>query len=255
VRLATARTLDRTAALLFTIILSANTYRFPSPSFWEVALRDHAYAVPTLLAATGFFIVFRPAETLTERSRSARSVTTRQQILTAFGRLLELGRAVTPPLGISDLGLHVWTRHRTLRHPVGGVLIRIATYRVGTNPMNRPFSPPKGVGVVGLCWKHNHEVGVDVESLAKLLLDRDQFQKYRENNDPDSVMNFTWDQFNMVKHRGAVFAFPIRNDRNRFVGCLSVDASHGFAALDQPELKAQMSLLTVVIGQAGLENA
>jgi hypothetical protein len=68
-------------------------------------------------------------------------------------------------------------------------------------------------------------------------------------------MNFMWDQFNKLKHRGAVFAFPVRNSRNRFVGCLSVDASHGFAVLDQPELKAQMSLLTIVIGQAGLENS
>jgi len=37
--------------------------------------------------------------------------------------------------------------------------------------------------------------------------------------------------------------------------CLSIDASHGFPELDKPELKAQMGLLTIVIGQAGVENA
>ena len=120
--------------------------------------------------------------------------------------------------------------------------------------MNRPFSPPKGVGVVGLCWKHNHEIAVDVERLAKQLPDRPAFEAYRSNNGPDSVMNFTWDDFSRVKHRGAVFAFPIRNGRGAFVGCLSVDAGHGFEALDQPELRDQMSLLTIVIGQAGLEH-
>ena len=251
-RLATARAVDRTAVLLFTVTLSANTYHVPSALFWERALGSHAYAVPILLAITGLFVVFTPVESLTARSRMTRNVTTRQQVLTAFGRLLELGRTVTPPLGISDLGLHVWARRRTLRHPVSGVLARIATYRVGTNPMNRPFAPPKGVGVVGLCWKYDHEVGIDVEQLANSLDDQDKFNAYRDKHGPDAVMNLTWDQFTRIRHRGAVFAFPIRDGRNRFVGCLSVDTSHGFATLDQPELKAQMGLLTIVIGQAGL---
>ena len=240
--------------LLFTVTLSANTYHFPTALFWDRVLGNHAYTVPILLATTGLFVVFTPVESLTARSRMARSVTTRQQILTAFGRLLELGRSVRPPLGISDLGLHVWARRRTLRHPVSGVLIRIATYRVGTNPMNRPFAPPKGVGVVGLCWKNDHEVGIDVEQLAKSLSNEGEFDGYREKNGSDAVMNLTWHQFKRINHRGAVFAFPIRDGRHRFIGCLSLDTSHGFAKLDQPELKAQMGLLTIVIGQAGLEH-
>ena len=254
-RLGTARALDRTAVLIFTVTLSAITYRFPSASFWEGVLRDNSYAIPTLLAATGLFAVFTPVETLTARSRALRSVTTRQQIHTALGRLLELGRAVDPPLDISDLGLHVWARRRSLRHPVSGVLVRVATYRVGTNPMNRPFSPTKGVGVVGLCWKLNQEIGVDVERLAGQLPSRYEFQQYVDRHGTEPVMNFTWEQFYRFKHRGAVFAFPIRNARSRFVGCLSLDASHGFTELDKPELKAQMGRLTIVIGQVGVENA
>jgi hypothetical protein len=252
--LKTARVLDKTAVLIAAVILSANTYGFPSQAFWDDALRNHPYIIVSLLAVIGGFGVFAPVETLSARSRSVRSVTIRQQILTAFGHLLELGNTVTPSLGVSDLGLHVWRKRRTLRHPLRGVLSRVATYRVGTNPMNRPFSPPRGIGVVGLCWKHDQEVGVDVEHLASSLTTKQQFAQYRQEHGGDAVMNLTWEQFGRLKHRGAVFAFPIRNGRNSFIGCLSVDASRGFATLNRQALKDQMSLLSIVIGQAGFES-
>jgi hypothetical protein len=51
-----------------------------------------------------------------------------------------------------------------------------------------------------------------------------------------------------------VFANPIRNGRNSFIGCISVDASHGFDTLDCQELKEQMTLLSLVVGQAGIES-
>lgn len=195
-----------------------------------------------------------PVESLSARSRIERNVTIRRQILNSFGRLLALGNKVAPPIGINDLGLHIWRKRRSFRYPLRGVLTRVATYRVGTNPVNRPFSPPKGVGVVGLCWKLDQEVGVDVEQLASTVTTEQAYTQHIQEHGADSVMNLSWEEFNRVKHRGAVFACPIRNGRNKFVGCLSVDASHGFVTLDNQELKEQMSLLCIVIGQAGFES-
>lgn len=250
----TARVLDKAVVLVATLILAASTYQFPSKAFWDTLLTNRPYMLIILLAILGVFGALTPVESLSARSRIERSVTIRRQILNSFGRLLAIGNKVDPPIGINDLGLHIWRRRRTFKHPLRGILTRVATYRVGTNPVNRPFSPPQGVGVVGLCWKLDQEVGVDVEQLASSLTTEQAYAQHIQQHGPDSVMNLSWEEFNRVKHRGSVFACPIRDGRNKFVGCLSVDASHGFTTLDNQELKEQMSLLCIVIGQDGFEN-
>ena len=108
---------------------------------------------------------------------------------------------------------------------------------------------------MGLCWKLNQDIGVDVEQLANQLKDESTYEDYQQRHGGDKVMNLSWAEFNRVKHRGAVFASPIRNGRNRFIGCISVDASRGFETLDTLDLKEQISLLCVVVGEAGFENS
>jgi len=250
----TSRLLDKSVLLIATVLLAANTYNVPSREVWETALNGRRYFLIIPLVIVGVFGALSPIETITSRSRGQRDVTIRRQILNSLGRLLDEGSKVSPPLGMSDLGVHIWRRRRTLKHPLSGVLVRVGTYRVGTNPINKAFSPTKGVGVAGLCWKHDEEVAVDVEALRDRLSNEGEFNRYAEDNGPDSVMNFSWEQFNRLRHRGAVFATPIRNGRNKFVGCISVDASHGFDVLNGKELRDQSSLLAVVIGQAGFES-
>ena len=253
-RIKTARILDKTVVLIGTLALAARTYQFPSQQFWDSLLQDRGWILIGLLLIVGFFAAFTPAEAISTRARAERSLTIRRQILNSFGRLLEIQLATTPQVGLDDLGLHVWRKRRTLRHPLSGVLARVATYRVGTNPVNRAFTPTKGVGVVGLCWKNDHEIAVDVEKIAIRARSAVDFEHLRTSEGGDAVMNLEWVDFERIRHRGAVFAYPIRNARSKFVGCVSVDASVGFAALDQPALRREMSLLSVVIGEAGFEN-
>jgi hypothetical protein len=171
-----------------------------------------------------------------------------------YGEILKIGMQADPPVPINDLGLHVWRRRRTLRHPISGTLHRVATYRLGTTPATRPFSPPLGVGVVGLCWRDNREVGVDVEKLANQLRDEATFNAYKLANGPDSVMGLSWREFSDIRHRGAVFASPIRDGSHRFIGCVSVDASRGYEALDNAGLWHAMNALCAVLGQDELRN-
>jgi hypothetical protein len=96
----------------------------------------------------------------------ARRTALRHQILSHFGRLLEIASRVDPKPPASDLGLHVWRHTWSLRRPRRR-LVRIATYRLGSTPATRTFYPARGVGVVGLCWKRNEEEAIDVETLAK----------------------------------------------------------------------------------------
>jgi hypothetical protein len=237
-----------------TMGLTGNAYGVPSAEMWRSINTGRPYILIALLCVVGVFGAFTPVQALTEQRRVNRDVNIRHQILSVFGQLLKLGTRVSPHLEVRDLGLHIWRHQLALRHPVRGVLIRVATYRLGTTPVVRPFAPPWGVGVVGLCWKGNHEVGVDVAKLARSLPDRQSFTQHAARHGGDAVMNLTWAEFNEVKHRGAVFASPIRNGRNAFIGCISFDASHGFADLDSDELRQHMSLLCVVLGQAGIES-
>lgn len=249
----TARAADRTVVLVATVLLAANTYKFPSQAFWDDLLRDRQYLLIVLLLLVGVFGALMPVETWTSRNRTERAVAIRAQILSGFGRILELRGGVQPPISINDMALHVWRRRRTIRHPIQGVLPRVATYRLGTNPVNRPFTPTKGVGVVGLCWKLNQEFSIDVEKLNQSISSEHEFDQYRQTRGADSVMNLNWSDFQRVRHRGAVFAWPIRNGRNKFVGCISFDATRGYDALNQDELHNQKSALALVIGQASFE--
>lgn len=99
------------------------------------------------------------------------------------------------------------------------------------------------------------EYGVDVEKLSGSLGSETQFYEYVARHGTDSVMNLSWRQFEEFRHRGAVFASPVRNGRNKFVGCVSADASRGFTSLDTDELWSELNSVCLRIGQVGFDDA
>lgn len=250
---ATARAVDKIALAAVTLCLAANAYGVPTQGFWSAVRRDHPYLLILLLLLVGVFGAFTPFEGWSTRSLADRSVTMKQRILSSFGRMLEIASAVTPPLETGDLALHIWRKKRTLRHPLSGVLARVASYRMSTYPINRSFTPLRGVGVVGMCWAKNHDIAVDVGPLNEKITDEAAFTEYVGQHGSESVMNLEWPDFESFRHRTAIFASPIRNGRNRFVGCLSVDASRGFAALNRRELKEEIANLALAVGREEFE--
>ncbi|MEV5703867.1 hypothetical protein [Actinoallomurus sp. NPDC052274] len=253
-RQGTARTIDRTILLAATLCLAAKQYDVPSRRFWSEALTGRSYITVVLIVVVGVFGTLTPIEALSRRKHLAQGVTIRRQILTAFGQLLDIGRAINPPIDISDLALHVWRKERTLRHPWRGQLTRVATYRLGSTPATRAIQPTPGFGVVGQCWRHNSEVNVNVEELSKVLTDEQKFNEYRKRNGEDAVMEFSWRDFQRFKHRGAVFASPVRNGRSNFIGCVSLDAEHGYPELNCPRTWHELNSLCVLLGQDGFQH-
>lgn len=253
-RLRTVRTIDRGVLLAATLCLAGDQYDFPSKTFWEAVTSNRPYFVIVLIAVVSVFGALPPFESLTERIRIEQSVAVRQQILTVFGQLLEIGRTIDPPAEVSDLGLHFWRKQRTLRHPWHGELERIATYRLGSTPVTRYIRPTRGLGVVGLCWQRDREVSMDVKRLAELLPTETEFNDYRQRNGTQSVMGFSWDEFQRFSHRGAVFASPVRNGRSVFVGCVSLDAAHGYDELNCHRMWHELNSLCIVVGQDGFKN-
>jgi hypothetical protein len=247
----TAQTIDKTILLLATLLLASQQYSIPSASFWHHALLHRSYLTLTLIAIVGIFGALTPFEAFSRRSNTERGVTFRRQIMTTLGQLVEIGRTVQPPLDVGDLGLHIWQKKHTFRKPIAGELHRVATYRLGSVPATRQIRPTKGHGVVGLCWLQDQEVGVDVASLAVALSDEHKFIAYRESNGANEVMGFSWQEFDRLKHRGAVFATPIRNGRSKFIGCVSFDADHGYNELNTNRMWHELNSLCVLLGQEG----
>lgn len=252
-RRTTAKVIDKSLLLITTLLLAAKTYDVPSKQLWDAVLHNRSYLVLVLLGMAGAFGALTPFESWQTRSLADRNVTMRKRVLSTFGKLLDIGGQVHPPLPTGDLALHIWRKRRTLRHPVQGVLKRVATYRMASYPTTRSFSPRRGVGVVGLCWLHDREVGFDVTPLAARLVDEATFDRFAAEHGAEAVMNMSWKTFEVVKHRGAVFATPIRNGRNKFVGCISVDADHGYDVLHRRELLEEMSNLGMAIGREDFE--
>lgn len=252
VKRASARAIDKIIVLSATVCLAAESYRLPSGQFWDQVRSRHPYVPIVLLFVVGFFAL-SPFESWSTRALADRSVTMRRQILSVFGKLLEISSDISPPLETGDLALHIWQKKRTLRNPFSGVLKRVATYRMSTHPNNRTFSPVKGVGVVGLCWLHNQEVDRNVSDLAAKVTNEAQYNAHIGVHGLDSVMGLKWLDFERVKHRGAVLATPIRNGRGRFVGCISVDASRGYAVLMKRELMEEITNLALAVGREDFE--
>jgi hypothetical protein len=253
VRHAWAKSLDRIGLLLPTTAVVAHQYGVPSEEFWSDLLSDRGYLLVALIAMIGIFGVLTPFEWLSNHRQMERRAGVRQQILFRFGRMLSLAQNVNPPLDQGDLGLHIWRVGRSLRHPIKRRLYRLASYRLGSTPATRSFNPPKGTGVVGLSWKHNTEESIDVKKLATELTDSSKFRAHRSKYGPDAVMGMTWEEFRRVRHRGAVFASPIRNGQGAFIGCVSVDASHGFNELDTTALWQEVNELCAIIGNDGFQ--
>lgn len=253
-KISAARAIDRLVVLAATVTLAGKQYGFPSEDLWKDVEREYSYVLVTLILIAGFFGVVTPSESWSQRLRVERRLVMRRHVLTAFGQLIEVCSVVTPPIAVSDLGLHIWQRRRNIQHPLRGELTRVATYRLGASPATRRIHPTPGVGVVGLCWKHDQEMSVDVAALTRDLVDHDAFTSFRAREGADAVMGFRWEEFKRYRHRGAVFATPIRNGRSKFVGCVSFDVSHGYDALDVQRIWHILNSLTFVVGEDGFEN-
>ena len=252
-KLRTARVFDKGLLLIATLLLVSWQYSLPSHSFWHHGVAGHKYVPLILLVVAAIFGALTPFEVFSRRYRTERGVTLRRVILGTFGQLLEIGRTVQPPLDVSDLALHIWQKRRTLRRPFAGELRRLTTYRLGSSPVTRQIRPTKGVGVVGLCWEQDREIGINVAELAVQLSDRQKFDAYVSANGRGAVMNFSWEQFQRYSHRGAVFASPIRNGKSKFIGCVSFDAERGYDELKSNRLWHELNSLCVTLGQEGFE--
>jgi hypothetical protein len=249
----TAMVLDRSGLLLATLGLAGKTYDVPSKQFWDSLVHGRGYVPLVLLGLAGVFGALTPFETYHKRSVLDRNVNIRRRILAGFGRMLEISSNIEPSLETGDLAMHVWRRKRTLRHPLGGVLARVSTYRMSTHPLNRPFTPRKGVGVVGMCWQFNKEMFFDAGPLVVALKSEEEFDEHVRQHGTASVMNLEWKDFREFAHRAALLATPIRNGRSRFIGCISVDASRGFDVLHCRALIEEMTELGLAIGQENFE--
>jgi len=200
----------------------------------------NGWQLVAIVSVGGFFGAFGPLQAWARRASLTRRVQLYRAILSKLGALIEMACKAVPGLPIADPGLHIWRPRRSLRHPVRGELERVGFFRLGDSPTTRSFGPRRGVGVIGLCWRDNAPKSFDVTALATRLRTAADFNAQR-TEDRDVVMNFSWAEFQRVKHRGAVFAAPIRGRADRCIGCVSIDVSRGYTALSALDVEALLA--------------
>ncbi|MGW1609809.1 hypothetical protein ACWCQZ_10485 [Streptomyces sp. NPDC002285] len=242
---------DKVITLAATVFLAANANKYPSEDYWKSGWESASWVVPAALAVAGIFGVIQPFSALSSRSMAQRRIYLQRQLLTKLGEIIKLGMTqVNPPLHISDLALHVWRKRKSLRHPFVGELQRIASYRLGAATALRDFRPSRGVGIIGLCWKENAPCSMD----ATPLKDRQTFRQ-ESQADLDRVMGFkSYEEFNKVSHRTALFASPIQNAKSKFIGCVSADASSGYSDLSNSDLPQKLNELAESLNAADFRD-
>jgi hypothetical protein len=243
-RVKTATILDRLSLGAVAAVLSANEKRIPR--FLFEYFERHSWQVVALIVAAAVIGAVSPLQSLAKRGHLDRRVRLQRDVLGKLGELVERTRLAQPALSPADPGLHVWKPKRRLWHPFSPRLERVGFYRLGNTPTTVSFSPEKGKGVVGLCWRDNSPKGVNVEALAARLTTPTDFQREINSRGGDAVMNLSWEEFQRVKHRGAVFAAPVRSGGEKFLGCVSIDVKQGYEILIEqgiPKLAADAAAL------------
>ncbi|MGV9675154.1 hypothetical protein ACWDSJ_07730 [Nocardia sp. NPDC003482] len=224
----TAAIWDKGIATLALAVLAAKNQGFPDQRFWT-ELKAPAL-VPGLLIVAAVFTL-GPFAARAQRSLVHRRTQLQREVFVQLGKMIREADRVVDGFRFEDLGLHAWQVRRTRGWFGAKYLQRVAVYRLGGTVVLRKFDPRYGQGVVGMCWERNAEADCDVESLASKVPTEKDFEALRAREGDSAVMKLSWKQFAQVRHRGAVFASPIRDDNNNFRGCLSLDASTGHAAL------------------------
>jgi hypothetical protein len=249
VRLLTGKALDATVLLAATVTIALDEKE--TPASLAKHFDKNSWQLIVIIAVAAIIGTIGPFSRFANRNGIDRRLILNRNILASLGELVEIANNVNPTLGMSDPGLHFWRPRRTFRHPISRELQRIGFFRLGNTPVTRSFSPLPGVGVVGLCWRDNQPHSVDVEALATLLTTQSTFDA-RRATDKDSVMNLSWAEFSRVKHRGAVFATPVRGRRGKFIGCISIDTTAGYAGLST-HIPALAANLAANVGASELE--
>jgi hypothetical protein len=154
-----------------------------------------------------------------------------------------------------DLGLHVWkvAWHRRSGWPFyGRELERVKTVRLGSLPALRQISFYKGKGVVGKCWQLNDEVIVDNNARYRHVQSEADWLALN----PADRDGFSYQEFVRVRDRGAILASPVRDHRQRFIGCVSLDVKTGASFVHDNLVRGKIQQLCTGLGGsyfAGLE--
>jgi hypothetical protein len=254
--------IDAIAVIVFSAVL-ATRQGSQFKWFWAYPPVAHAAWIPlSLTTVAAFFGAFQPASSFRERrTRPSKQVWDRH-LLYALGDLIARCQWLAEESKVAaakgslpltfdfgDLGLHVWkvAWHRRGEWPFyGRELERIRTVRLGSLPALRQISFYKGKGVVGRCWQLNDEVIVDNDSrYGNVRSEEDWLRLPATERD-----SFSYQEFIRVRDRGAILASPIRDQRQKFIGCVSVDLRSGIIFLQDKIVRGKVQQLCI-----GLEGS
>jgi hypothetical protein len=163
---------------------------------------------------------------------SAFERTASQALGQAFRELVRLDG-----LTIDNVGISAWIVQRRVRKPWQKYLTRVGRLRLTSAPLPSRVVWTRGKGIIGRCWERENIVAQETKDLWEphWTCTRAEW-KGLNNRVKLRLKHKEWHHIR-GKYRGAV-AVPIVDDRNRFVGCISIDARDGaeWQALNRQEV-------------------
>lgn len=212
--------LERLGAACTAGLLGASAIGYPK-SFWEWLSQNAPWYQVVLPILSGILALQPVSLMLQKRYDNARDAA-RKKVLLSYAKLLKIAQKSN--LEFTDPALHVWL----VRF---GRMKRVWTLRLSESYILRlDFSPKKGEGVTGICWKTRDAYSADISALKGLFFGRASYDEQTDLN-PEKFMNLSYEKFLEYQHRGAVFAAPVISSRGKVLGVVSFDTSAGYCDL------------------------
>jgi hypothetical protein len=126
----------------------------------------------------------------------------------------------------SALGMHVFLKRRTWRHPLQGVQRRVARVRLANVGVDYELDWVKGKGVIGACWRDLRDKGLNYAAWVR----RHQgIGGEAWNSLPEAERwGLTYEEFDRTATKfGAIVATPIFDQGGKFLGTVSADGPPG----------------------------
>ena len=115
---------------------------------------------------------------------------------------------------VTELAVHAWRKD-------GKSLRRLASFRVARR-QDAAVEWEKGKGAVGRCWETNMELVADLTDLNAAAAEG---QAAFEQIPSDGRFGLTWSDYQHTSRYWSISVTPLRDERGRFIGCLSIDCT------------------------------
>jgi hypothetical protein len=125
----------------------------------------------------------------------------------------------------TDVGVNAFLVRRQYRWIGRKVLKRVGRERIKSVPPPSSVVWTRGKGVIGACWEHGIDVGIDLNEYFASV-EESTAEEWSALSDEERL-RMTYEEFQRTRHYGVVVATPVLDRAGRVIGVVSADSLDG----------------------------